>query len=181
MWFTDNPWPPIVLFACLAVVFFAIWTSKRRNILLVAAAAMLVLGGATYVLEKSIVTDEELVERELLQMTDAFHQHDIDGTLEFISVQAEPIRGYVRQAGDLLTEIHTLRITDVDVELLAEGSRAKTHFRANGEATAIAVGRHRFSTRWELTWQREGETWKVIDVERLDPISGETITPFSWQ
>ncbi len=47
MWFTDNPWPPIVLFACLAVVFFAIWASKGRKILLVAAAAMLVLGGAT--------------------------------------------------------------------------------------------------------------------------------------
>jgi len=181
MWFTDNPWPPIVLFACLAVVFFAVWTSKRRKILLVAAAAMLVLVGATYVLEESIVTDEELVERELLQMTDAFHRHDIEGTLEFFSAQSDPFRGYVRQAGEMITEINTLRITDIDIKLLAEGSRAKTHFRANGQATAVAVGLQRFSTRWELTWQREGDAWKVINVERLDPMSRETIPPFSLQ
>ena len=181
MWFTNNPWPPIVLFACLAVVFFAVWTSKRRKVLLVAATAMLLLGGATYVLEQWIVTDEELVEHELFLMTDAFRQHDIEGTLDFFSAQSDPFPSNVRRAGELITEINTLRITDVDVELLAEGSRAKTHFRANGEATAVAVGLQRFSTRWELTWQREGEAWKVIKVERLDPMTRETISPFSWQ
>lgn len=181
MWFTDNPWPPIILFACLAVVFFAIWTSQRRKSILVAAVAMLVLGGGTFLLEKWIVTDEEVVEAQMFGLINAFRDHDIPGTLDYFSVQAEPFRGYVQQAGELVGEFHKLRITDVDVELLADKSRAKTHFRANGDATFKLVGRNRFSTRWEVTWQQEAGRWKVIDVQRLDPIKGQPISPLSAQ
>ena len=181
MWFTDNPWPPIVVFACLAVVLFAVWTSKRRKVILLGAAAMLVLCGGTFLLERWIVTDEEIVEARLLEMTDAFRKLDIEGTLDFFSARADPYRSYVRQAGELITEIHTARITDIEVELLAEGSRAKSHLRANGEATAPIVGRQPYKTRWIITWQREGDEWKVIEVERLDPITGEAMMPLALQ
>jgi hypothetical protein len=31
---------------------------------------------------------------------------------------------------------------------------------------------HRAS-RWDLTWQKQGGDWRIIEIQRLDPISGE--------
>lgn len=182
MWFTDNPWPPIVIFGMLAVVFVAMWSSKKRAFFLVLAGAMSLLAVGTFFAEQYILTTEEQVEAEVYRLTDSFEQLDIPVTLEFYSARATKQRNNIKQAGALIDEINSLRITDVSVELLMENSRARTHFRANGTVTGSLLGQslsQNFSTRWLLTWQREEDEWKVIETQRLHPITGEEIQTFS--
>jgi hypothetical protein len=69
-----------------------------------------------------------------------------------------------------------LRITALEVTLEPGGKQARSHFRANGTVTWTKTLTHTGPTRWNLTWQKAGETWKVIQVERLDPIKGEVIS-----
>ena len=75
-----------------------------------------------------------------------------------------------------VTRVENLRISDMDVTLLADGSRAKSRFRANGTVEVTGFGNvgHKPS-QWMLTWQQEGGLWKVVDVERLDTITGEPL------
>ncbi len=181
MWFSDNPWPPMTIFALAAVVFFAMGLSQSRKSYLVIAFLLSVACVGTFFVEQWIITDEELVEAQVYELTDAFYQLDIDGALELFSQGAKNERALVQQMGSFIEQFNSLRITDTDVELLANDSRAKTHFRANGELTAHAGGKHRFSSRWELIWQKEGGEWKVIKVQRLHPITGEHISSLSAQ
>jgi len=179
MWFIDNPWPPLILFVCGAVVMFAVWTSTKRNYILVGSFLLLALGGGTFLLDQLVETEEERVEALVYEMADNFRQLDVEGTLAFFSPQAEQYRKYVRRGGEMILEIPKLRITDVEVELLAGETRARSHFRANGLFSIKGMTEHRFSSRWELTWQLEAGEWKIIDLKRLDPINGREISPFS--
>jgi hypothetical protein len=63
-------------------------------------------------------------------------------------------------------------LTDFRTNLTNENSRATVHFRANATIGAMGFkGHHPF--RCVLTYQKEGGFWKIIDVERLDPIKGD--------
>lgn len=180
MWLTDNPWPPIVILGMGAVVCAAAWYPRKNAKFLVAAAALCLAAVGVYFVEGMILTEEEQVEAQVLGVTDAFRRQDLEGTLAFFSPRAEAERSLVRQAEAVIDEVHSLRITDMSVELLAENTRAKSHFRANGEVSVSAAGlshRNRFTTRWRLTWQKEADQWKVIEVHRLHPIRGDEIGP----
>ncbi len=107
-------------------------------------------------------------------MAAAFGQRDENGVLKHISPRQDELTQLVKWALATVTGVNNLRITDVSVEMLSQGSRARCHFRANGRFEVIGFGDigHQ-ATRWELTWQREGGAWKVIRIRRLNPITGE--------
>ena len=179
MWFTETAWPPIIILMMSAAVMLALWSTSRRALNLIAAALLLVCCGVVYVIEQQIITERERVEVAIHDMAAAFEAADTGATLEFISPRAFDLRLAVQVAIDVL-EIRVqddLRITDIDIEMLNEQSRAKAHFRANG---TFHVGEYgdvgHQPTRWNVTWQKEGGDWKVIDVERLDPVRGDPIS-----
>ena len=61
-----------------------------------------------------------------------------------------------------------IRVTDVSVQLTNEDSRAITHFRANATVSASGVGGGYHPSRWELTWQKEGDEWKITRTKYLN-------------
>lgn len=138
--------------------------------MVICAAGML----GTYVAERRIVSDRERIEASLFEMADAFVVRDEHAVLDRISPRQDELKALVSWAFATVTAVSDLNLTDVSVQLLMEGSRATTHFRANGRFDVAGFGDvGRKPTRWELTWQREGSDWKIIRIRRLNPITGE--------
>lgn len=180
MWFTETPWPPIIILAVLAIGFAAAFLSTQRArhvppILLLGALAVIV-----YVVEQQVVTERERVEQSIHDVAAAFQRRDVDGTLRHFSEQAILLRGIAMTALAAVEVQDDLRITDVSIEMKNADSRAKAHFRANGSFAVIGYGDvgHQ-PTRWNVDWQKEGGQWRIITVERLDPITGESMDIFA--
>jgi len=176
MWFTEDPWPPMIIAGLAAAFFLFNWAkSGKTNALLVAIGCLAGVVGI-YFLEQAIVTEPERIELMINELADAVVAGDTDQTLSYISKQSPQIGLMVAGAMATVTIEDDLSITDTSVEILAQGSRAKVHFRANGTGSVAAVGiRKHFPSRWELTWQRESGDWKIIKVVRLNVINGEEI------
>ncbi len=176
MWFTETPWPPILFCAALAVVLIAGWSADRRASYLLGVLCLVVASGVIYAVERYIVTDAEQIEESVYGIASAFQQHKLDETLEFISPRAPQIKELVTLGMKMVDVDDDLRIRDLHVTMKSENSRGIAHFRANATISATgqgSLGRH--SSRWELTWQREADQWKVIRVRRLHWQTGQEI------
>lgn len=174
MWLTENPWPPVVLLAVAAVGCLWMFQDRRQSWWMVGAIACIALAGGVLVFERSIVTPREQIEQHILEMARAVEDRNEQQVLDFISMRAQELRNQVRLGLLTVQKVENLRVTDTSVTMLAAGSRARLHFRANGSFTVRGFGDvgHQ-PTRWHLTWQQEGGLWKVIDIQRLNPITGE--------
>jgi ketosteroid isomerase-like protein len=178
MWFTETPWPPIFLLGIVACVLLALWYSQKRAVWLFGVIVVVASCVAIYFIEQAIVTDAERVEENVRQLVAAFQRKDRQATLSHFSVGARELRIAVDRALDLV-DITRVSVKDVDVRLVAQGSQALSHFRANGTGTLAGLGGStEFASRWELTWQKEGDVWKIVEVRRLNPIKEEEMSMF---
>lgn len=178
MWFTETAIPPIAICSVIAVILFIQWYLRRQSKYLVGLAITLAIMVGSYLIEISVITPRERVEADLYGLANAFQNKQSDATMDYISPRALPLRTLVLLALNTVTIDGELRITDVETEMLADNSLAKTHFRANGAATYRGIS-GRAPTRWELTWQQIGGEWKVTEARRLNPITGEELQPMA--
>lgn len=178
MWFTENPWPPAVLLLAACAACALAWQRKAGGALAAAALGCLLLAGATFVIERLVVTDREQIESQIHLLARAFERKDKPAVLGAFSAGAGKWRNLAEEALELVTIRRELSIKDVSVRVYGQGARATSRFRANGtvEFKGVDVGHQ--PSRWELTWQREQGQWKVIDVQRLNPFSEEVMQPF---
>lgn len=176
MWFTETPWPPILICTALAVVLIAAWSADRRATYLAGVVCLLAAACAIFAVERFIVTDAERIEASVYGITSAFQQGELDETLDFISPKAPKIRDLVTMAMRMYDVHDDLRIRDLRVAMKSENSRGIATFRANATVSTAGhgdLGWH--PSRWELTWQREADQWKVIRVCRLNWRTGQEI------
>ena len=176
MWFTENPWPPILILAVAALGLFFVWTNTRKGMYLAAAITMIVAQVAVYFVERSIVTRAEEIEAAVGELAEAVVAGDVERTLQYISKRRPALRSVVTMALQGYDVQDDLRITDVQVDTFAADSQGHSHFRANGTVAFRGGGIvQRGTTRWRLTWRWEEGRWRIIRIERLHPISGEEI------
>lgn len=173
MWFTENPWPPMLLAGLAALVLLGVWNSSRRAIPLVAAIVCLLLGIGIFYLERSIETEGERLQKIVVALCDDF-QHRRPATLNYFSNKAPATKALVLAAMALVEVGDDLRLTDFSTNVTNQNSRATVHFRANATISVVGQGPvgHQ-PARVVLTFQKEEDQWKIIEVERLHPISGE--------
>src|SRR5258708_21859184 len=162
-WFTENPWPLMIILAIAAIAFGAAWMSEKRGLWL--AAGLLSFGAVigVYLIERSIVTEAERVEQSVHDLAAAFQRKDKEGTLSYFSVQAPELRTQVGQALDWVEMPNGIDIKDVHVRTSNENTRAVSHFRANGTVSFRGMGSQHAASRWAVTWQKEGTQWKIIE------------------
>lgn len=186
MWITENAWPPVILCILGAVVLLVAWSTTQRPRLLIGIPVLLIAAAIIYFVEQTIITDREQVEADLHSLLDTFieesqqtradsarHSRDYR-TLEFFSPQNVTDRTRVAAALSLVTVDRNIRITDIQTRLTNDNTRAVTHFRANGTVSVGGVGSGgHFSSRWELTWQKEGGRWAVTRTRMLNVMTGE--------
>ena len=177
MWFTETPWPPILI--CLAIGAFLVYrfSVTQRSVFLGAALAMVGLMVGIFFIEQAVVTESEQIEAKVYLLADAVRQDDIEGTLSFLSPREDKLRARISVPLTLYDVGDDMRITDLHVRMEAEDSIGISHFRANGTITGKASNLGgRGATRWELTWRRVEDDWKITRIVRLHPIrNGESI------
>jgi hypothetical protein len=177
MWFTETPWPPIVILLIVAAILVGVWYPNRRGWPLVGVALIVVLCVGIYFVEREIVTDREVVEASVLDMVEACKSGDVDATLAFISPQRAALRVLIGGAMKLVDIEDDVHVTDLDVRMVAGRTQAISHFRANGTISAPSFQFHGSQpSRWELTWQKTGDGWKVIEIKRLSVVEGRELS-----
>ena len=86
----------------------------------------------------------------------------------------------VSTLGKLVQVSAGLHLKEVQVQVEAGDQRATVQLRANGNVTQRDSGQPMYiATRWRTTWERGAGTWLLRDVQRLDPVSGQSIGVFS--
>lgn len=180
MWIAETPWPVIVACAAVAALLYTGWHARGHVGYLIGAGLCLVLAGGTYVAERYLVTESERVELALDDLWIAVKSRDVDTVVDKISTSAKDLREQAARAVQRFEVSDELDLTQVRIEMKAQNSRALTSFRANGPIRdTYGGGSYHGVTRWELTWQREGDQWRIIRITRLDPFTGEEVSRFS--
>ena len=173
MWFTENPWPPIILAGFGALVCFGLWNNERRNLYLILTLVCLGAMGAIYALERAIITDGEKLQAEVVVLCQEFRRRD-PAALEHFSSTAPELKSLCKTAMEMVEIGDDLRLTDFHTKLTGQNSRASVHFRANATISVMGwSGHHPF--RCILDFQKEAGSWKIVEVQRLDPIKGDKI------
>ena len=194
MWFTETPWPPILIFCVFGVLLFLGWVSQRKTGYLAGVALCLALCGLVFVVEQQIVTETERVEQRLLDFTAAFQRDSlqrgllnavIGGGPELESLkflQGDEVRRLATHALDLVDIQDDVRISDIRTKMSNKDSRAITQFRASASVTVSGFNAVRQPSRWELTWGKEDGEWKVLRATRLNFMSGQPLdNPFAMR
>lgn len=173
MWFTENPWPPMLIATIAALVCLGIWNNERRNLYFILGMIFLGTTGGIYAVERVIVTEGEQLQQNVRQLCDQFRKRD-PAALEHFSDSATELKELCRSAMELVQIHEDLRVSAFETTITNHNSRASVHFRANGTISSSGMtAYHPF--RCVLTFQKEAGVWKIIDVERLDPINGESM------
>lgn len=193
MWFTETPWPPILILSVIGVLLFLGWVSQRKMGYLAGVALCVAFCGLVFVVEQQIVTETERVEQRLLNFTAAFQRDSLQrGLLNAVLGGPEPeslkfihgdeVRRMATQALDLVDIQDDVRISDIHTKMTNKDSRAITQFRASASVTVSGYNAVRQPSRWELTWGKEDGEWKVLRATRLNFLSGQPLdNPFTMR
>ncbi|MBS0205741.1 MAG: hypothetical protein JSS49_22800 [Planctomycetes bacterium] len=172
MWLTENPWPPMLIAGLIALVYLVMWNANRRGVHLVLALLFLLSCGGIYLLEKAIVTDGEKVQARVVQLCEDFR--DKKDVSDYVSDSAPGLKAMFQAAMQLVTVQSDMRLSDFQTTMSNENSRCKVHFRANATLNVASIGDVGYQpARLIVTFQRENGEWKIIEVERLNPINGK--------
>jgi len=175
-WLTENPWPPIFILAIAACVMVAVWTSQKRGAWLVGALTAVIAAVAVFFVENSIITEGERVEQQVRDLVQAFVRSDRDKVVSFFSAKAPELRALALRGLDLVEFPSGIDVKDVTVKMSNENTRAVSLFRANGVVSVKGMGaRQHMASRWQVTWQKEGNDWRIVEVVRLDPYKDESM------
>lgn len=172
MWPTDNPWPAFAVCLLAAVALFMMWSQQRQMKWMFGTIICLILAAASLATDAMVVTPREQVVQNIYAITQAFQKRDLDKTLSFISKSSWDVQLLAAEGYNLVKVHDDMRVTDVQVEMIAKNQRARSRFRVNATLDN-PVGTSRVSTMWDAKWQSEPDGWKMIEITALDPITGE--------
>ena len=124
MWFTETPWPPILVFSVVGVICVVAWTSRKQLISLGVLALMVICCVVTYAVEQQIVTEREKVEVVVHDLAATVKSLNMQESLAFVSDTAPEIKVDVRIGLGMVQKIDRLAISDLQLEMKLKNSRA---------------------------------------------------------
>lgn len=173
MWLTENPWPPIVISAGMALIFLAMWNANRRGLHFILAMTCVLLCGGFYLLERAIVTDGERLQAIVIKLVDDFRTKKA-AISSYVSDTRPDIKLMFETAKAMVTIQSDLRLSDFQSAMSEGHEQGTVHFRANATLNVVGYGDVGYQpARLILTFQREKGEWKIIDIKRLHPINGK--------
>jgi ketosteroid isomerase-like protein len=171
-------WPLFFLCLILGAAFLAQWLPQRGRRQIVAATVFLVAAAAIFLADHFIITETKRVQANIYDLAKAVQAGNVERCLTFFSENDKPDRQLVGQAASMVEIQGPIRITDMAINMSSAESRAVASFRATADVK-FQNQTNRYPTRWELTWQREGNDWKVIRVRRLQLIGDQETSPLA--
>ena len=177
-WITETPWPGMLLLLGLAAVCWLVAVRNRGPI----ALGCVLLAGLLYVVEAAVVTPAEMLDTQLEALRQGFIADSEEQVFAQISPAAPELRELAQKGLQLVQVSPLLHLQDVQVTPAADGQTAEVLLRANGP---LAMRQNdmlaRVSTRWKTSWRKEGGSWKLFRVQRLNPVTGEEMAVLSAQ
>ena len=171
-------WPLFFICLVLSAALFGQWFVQQRRRPLVLSLVFLAAAGGIFLADWLIITETKRVQAGIYALAKAFQAGNVDQCMAFFSPQDQADRELVGRAAGMVQIEGPIRISDLSVGMSSTESRAIATFRAS--ATAKFQGHSdRGYTRWELTWQREGNDWKIVRVRRLKFIGEGEAAPLS--
>src|SRR5262245_58945015 len=175
-WFTENPWPPVFILGIAASVMVVVWTSQKRGDWLIGAVTAVIGAVAVFCVENAIITEGERVEQHIRDLVEAFVHGDRERVTSFFSVKAPDLRSLALRGLDLVEFPSGIDVKDMSFRMSNENSRAISLFRANGVVAVKGLGaQQQMASRWQVTWQKKGNDWKIVEVVRLHPYKDESM------
>jgi ketosteroid isomerase-like protein len=169
-------WPLFFLCLLLGAALLAQWVLQRGRRQILAALGFLLAAAAILVADHFIVTQTKRVQANIYDLAKAVEADDVERCLSFFSEGDKTDRQLVQQAVGMVRIVGAIHISDMTINMSSAESRAVSTFRATADVT-YQNQTNRFPTRWELTWQREGNEWKVIRVRRLQLMGDQETNP----
>lgn len=115
-WFTEDPFWPLVLAACAAIIILLMMFASGRWSLWKPVAVVVVLALLLALVEHLIVTDRELIESQINLATQAALRHDVSAIESLVDPQAVQLRRQIRSELAQV-RIEQLRITHQVVQV----------------------------------------------------------------
>lgn len=176
MWFAESAWPTIIVLAVISAVGISVWMQNQRRDLLLGIAVCIVLMPLVWWVEQLIITPRERVEQDILGITRAFQQKEQEQTLGYISARSDLLRATVAGAMNVVNVGSDMHVSDIEVMLTNENSRAVSRVRVNATInSSLTGGGQHYPSRWEAYWQQEGGQWKMVDIVELDVVTGKEL------
>lgn len=171
-WFTENPWPLLLILGGAAVVAMISGSPKGRSVSIVCLLA----AAGLYFVESAVVTPSEEVETQLQTMLEAFRSRDQAAIDRCIADESAGLRETAAQGLEKVSLTKDFHMKDLEVTVRDDGQTADAHLRANG-TLKVTHGDMvtRVFTRWQTVWKLTGNEWKLVEVKRLDPVNGQEI------
>ncbi|QDT64814.1 hypothetical protein [Calycomorphotria hydatis] len=180
MWLLENPWPPAFAAITIAIVLVVAWSRTGRQPLLIGSIVCAVCGVFAFIVDVAVVTEAEIVEQRVHDFVSAVESGDAEESISYISELLESERAQIYFAMERFSVDPGVRISDMIAQTRLNDTLATTEFRANGRVTAKDYDYNvHAATRWKLSWQKEGDEWKIAEIQRLDPLTGATISLMS--
>jgi hypothetical protein len=171
-WFTENPWPLMLILGGLAVVMLIPGNTKGRSIAVVFA----LLAAGVCFLESAIVTPAEQIEGDLQTMLASFIAEDLNAINRQIDDKADHLKQKAEQGLKLVNLDRGFHMQDIVVTVAEDGQKAVAELRANGRLTIENSNTpYHAATRWRTHWKLDREGWKMTEVHRLNPVTGDEI------
>lgn len=177
----ENPWPGAILLGGLAL--FLLWIGLRdgRSGWLFAAGVAAVLGASLFLLDSFVTTPAEEVGRQLERMVEAARRHDAETIIDCISPEYR-LNGQTKEslAQLIRREIGTARFRSIrlnGLEIAGNDREVRARFVAIISADYQGFVADRYPVRLALSFERQGETWRITRVQRYDPIAAEKEIP----
>jgi hypothetical protein len=171
-WITENPWPLIMILSGIAAVLLILAESRTRML----AVAFVGMAVGLYFLEAWIVTPAEHVEGRLESLLAQFKTENLSAIGEHIDDGSPKLRETAEQGLKLVMLDKGFHLQDLNITVSDDGQSADAELRANGTMTVRQANTpYHASTRWKTRWINRGDTWKLAEVQRLNPITGEEL------
>lgn len=171
-------WPLFFLFLILGAALLAQWLLQRGRRQIIAASIFLSAAAAVVIADHFIITETKRVQANIYDLAKAVQAANVERCLTFFSENDKPDRQLVSQAASMVEIQGPIHISDLSVNMSSTESRAVSTFRATADVK-YQNQTNRYPTRWELTWQREGNDWKIIRLRRLQLIGDQETNPLS--
>jgi hypothetical protein len=169
-WFTENPWPLLLILGGAALVAMISGAPKGRSVAFVCLLAAVGL----YLVESVVVTPGEEVERQLQTMLNAFQDRDQNAIDACIADESPGLRTTAAQGLQMVSLTKDFHIKDLEVTVREDRQTADAHLRANGTLRVMQGDMiSRVFTRWQTAWKHSDNAWKLVEVKRLDPVNGQ--------
>jgi hypothetical protein len=157
----------------LISVLVAVWSQIGGRIPLIAAGVVLLATAGMLVVERFVETERERVVRTLHEIAETVATGEVSDLLAYAHSSASDVRRQVETEFHLY-QIEEVRITRVwDVEILSDRQPHRAIVRLNvsvrGGRAQADLGIRRVVRFVEVTFEKEGEDWKVIAYEHDDP------------